>query len=55
MNLIIDRAKIEDAEKLLEYLKIVSKESKNLLITKEQIDILTITYIVKLVLFFLLN
>ena len=38
MNLIIDKAKVEDAKELLEYLKLITTESDNLIITEEQVE-----------------
>ena len=42
MNYIIDQAKPEDAKELLKYLKIVSEESNNLVISKEKLNEMTI-------------
>ena len=42
MNYIIDQAKPEDAKELLKYLKIVSEESDNLVISKEKLNEMTI-------------
>ncbi|WP_100065873.1 GNAT family N-acetyltransferase [Miniphocaeibacter massiliensis] len=38
MNYVIDRAKIEDAKEIVRYLKDISLESDNLIMTKEQAD-----------------